>query len=59
MLTAESDAVHVDALVLELPVVEGHDLLNEYVPRRRHRLRVARRTAGKGETERGINEWLL
>ena len=47
MLTAESDAVHVDSLVLELSVVEGHDLLNEYVPRRRHRLRVARRTAGR------------
>ena len=34
-LTAESDAVHVDLLVLKLPVAERHNLLNEYVSGRR------------------------
>ena len=50
-LTAESDAVHVDLLVLKLAVAERHNLLNEYVSGRRDGVGVVSRT--EDETDGG------
>ena len=50
-LTAESDAVHVDLLVLKLPVAERHNLLNEYVSGRRDGVGGAGRTDDETDGE--------